>query len=142
MPEHNQKELVKSIKRHEAFRGKVYEDSLGYPTIGDGLAIKDLVLSVGVADMILKEKLLQLIAEIRERFNWFHYMPEQIQNVIIEMCYQMGIGGFMTFPKTIGCFQTRQWKEAAREMLDSTWHKQTPKRAEELAGLVENCSAI
>jgi len=136
------KELVKSIKRNEGFEPRVYKDSLGYDTIGYGFTIKYLVLSTDTADLILKDMLISLIAEVGERMPWVLHMPEQIQNVIIEMCYQMGIGGFLTFPKTIGYFQTRQWREAAKEMLDSTWHKQTPERAEELSKLVGGCNAL
>ena len=139
---YNYKELLKSIKHHESFRSVVYKASLGYDTLGYGFAIKDLVMPADIADMILKYKLLNLIAEIGERMPWVLYVPEQIQNVIIEMCYQMGIGGFLTFPKTIGYMQTRQWEKAAEEMLDSTWHKQTPERAEEMAKIVENCNVL
>ena len=50
-------DLIESIKQHEGFRSKVYDDSLGIPTIGYGFAIKDLELEEDICDMILERKL-------------------------------------------------------------------------------------
>ena len=136
------KELVKSIKEHEGYRSRIYKDSLGYDTIGYGFAIKNLYISRANADLILKDKLNVLITTASEDMPWVLHMPDIIQNVIFEMCYQMGIGGFHTFPKAISYMQTRQWEKAADEMLDSKWHKQTPKRAEEMAEIVRQCNVL
>lgn len=130
-------EVIKSIKENEGFRSRVYKDSLGFDTIGYGFAIKNLELSESISDIILKQKLLMLIINIHERFQWFRKMPDKIQGVIVEMCYQLGITGFSKFRKTIAYLANRRWKEASKEMMKSRWAEQTPDRAKELADIVK-----
>ena len=47
-------ELLNRIKEHEGFRSRVYKCTEGYDTIGYGFAIKDLYLSEGISELILK----------------------------------------------------------------------------------------
>ena len=75
----------------------------------------------------------KLKKDIKNRFEWFVDSPELIQEVVIEMCYQLGINGFSKFKKTIYLFETNQYEEASVEMLDSLWAKQTPNRAKGLS---------
>lgn len=133
-------ELLNSIKTNEGFRSKVYEDTLGFDTIGYGFAIKDLVLDEDIALIILTRKLENLVSRIEDKFDWFCGMPNLVQDVIIEMCYQLGISGFSKFRKTIGYLQTKQWVRASIEMLDSKWARQTPNRAKHLSKIVELCT--
>jgi lysozyme len=54
------------------------------------------------------------------------------------MCYQLGLSGFSKFKKTIYYLETQQYDEAADEMLDSLWAKQTPNRAKELSNIIRS----
>ena len=65
-------------------------------------------------------------------------MPPEIQDVVVEMCYQMGIYGFSCFKKTIAYLQDKQWEKASIEMLDSRWADQTPARARRMSNIVKN----
>ena len=125
--------LIKQIKKHEGFRSTVYECTEGYETIGYGFAIKDLKLDEDIAELILIRKLADLVARIKETFPWTKDAPEEIQDVVVDMCYQLGINGFSKFKKTIYLLETEQYEEASVEMLDSLWAKQTPNRAKELS---------
>ena len=129
--------LIDSIKKHEGYVGVVYKDSLGIDTIGYGFAIKDLELDKDICDIILERKLHALIDRVNKKFKWYKYMPPTIQDVIVEMCYQLGVYGFSCFKKTIAYLQDKQWKEASVEMLDSRWAEQTPNRAKELSERVK-----
>ena len=129
--------LIDSIKQHEGYVGVVYKDSLGIDTIGYGFAIKDLELDVDVCDIILERKLKALNDMVMIKFNWYIYMPQEIKDVVTEMCYQLGVGGFSKFKKTIAYLQNKQFKDASEEMLDSLWAKQTPNRAKELSKKVK-----
>ncbi len=51
------------------------------------------------------------------------------QAVVISMIFQMGLAGFRRFRKAIAAIYRDDWEEAAKEMLDSLWAKQTPRRA-------------
>ena len=129
--------LKDSIKEHEGYVGVVYKDSLGIDTIGYGFAIKDLELDEDICEMILERKLKNLNDRVRVRFEWYRYMPPQIQDVIMEMCYQLGVTGFSKFKKTILFLQNKQFHDASQEMLDSLWARQTPNRAKELSNRVK-----
>jgi len=128
--------LIDSIKEHEGFVAIVYKDSLGIDTIGYGFAIKDLELDEDICSMILERKLENLICRVDNKFGWYKFMPQEIKDVVIEMCYQLGVGGFSKFKKTISYLQNKQWEDASIEMLDSLWAKQTTNRAEELSNRV------
>ena len=129
--------LIESIKRHEGYVGIVYKDSLGIDTIGYGFAIKDLELDEDICEIILERKLKELETRVNLKFKWFMYMPQEIKDVVMEMCYQLGVGGVSKFKKTIAYLQNKQWEEASVEMLDSLWAKQTPNRAKELSNRVK-----
>jgi len=134
------KDLLEKIKHHEGFVEHVYDDSLGIPTIGYGFAIKDLVLDEDIAEDILIRKLEKLQRNANSRFQWLEDMPQEVQEVVLNMCYQLGITGVSKFRKAISALQEGEWQEAADEMLDSLWARQTPNRAEELSNIVRNQS--
>tara|TARA_B100000424_G_C22763566_1_gene411685 strand:- start:146 stop:556 length:411 start_codon:yes stop_codon:yes gene_type:complete len=131
------KKLIKEIKKHEGFRSRVYDDSLGISTIGIGFAIKDLKLDEDLADIILERKLIALIKKANDKFDWLKVMPEPVQNVIYNMIYQLGLNGFSKFKKTIEHLEAERFDKASAEMLDSLWAKQTPNRAIELSNIIK-----
>ncbi len=129
--------LIESIKKHEGYVGVVYKDSLNVDTIGYGFAIKDLELDRDICDIILKRKIKDLHDRVKNKFKWYGYMPQEIKDVVMEMCYQLGVGGFSKFKKTISFLENKQFKDASEEMLDSLWARQTPNRAKELSKRVK-----
>ena len=129
--------LIDSIKKHEGYVGIVYKDSLGIDTIGYGFAIKDLELDEDICEIILERKITQLIDRINNKFSWYKYMPQEIKDIVTEMCYQLGVTGFSKFKKTIAYLQDKKWEEASVEMLDSLWARQTPNRAKEMSERVK-----
>mgnify|MGYP003150358292 FL=1 len=130
-------ELLSSIRKHEGFRSKCYSDTLGFDTIGYGFAVKDLVLDEDIANIILQRKLESLIRSIEFKFSWYADLPNAVKDVVIEMCYQIGITGFSKFRKTIKHLENEEWELAADEMLDSKWAVQTPNRAKALSDRVK-----
>ena len=131
-------QLIESIKKHEGFRSRVYNDSLGKPTIGYGFLIEALDLDEDICLIILQRKLDGLIRSIKFKFGWFEDMPEKVQNVIVNMSYQLGLKTFGTFKKTIEHFKKREWELGSEEMLRSKWFMQTPNRAKELSEIIKS----
>lgn len=130
--------LINEIKKHEGFRSKVYKCTEGFDTIGYGFAIKDLEIEEDIADLILMRKLSKLQIRICDTFDWYLDSPQEVQDVVVNMCYQLGLAGFSMFKKTIYYLETQQYEEAADEMLDSLWHKQTPTRSQELSEIIRS----
>ena len=66
--------LIDSIKQNEGYRSKVYDDSLGIPTIGYGFAIKDLELDQDICDLILERK----VKDLKDRLKDLEYQVEEL----------------------------------------------------------------
>ena len=126
------KALIERIGVNEGFRSKPYQCSEGVWTIGHGLTW----LTEEESLHILTGRISQLHLKLLDDLGWYKDMPPEIQGVVIEMCYQMGFSGFCKFKKAIANMQDKNWKDAATEMLDSLWAKQTPSRANRLADIV------
>ena len=129
-------DLLEAIKLSEGFRDKVYKDTLGIDTIGYGFAIKDLVLDEDISEMILRRKLDSLIDRVNKTFDFVKDMPEAGQDVMYEMCYQLGVSGVSKFKKTLAYLENKEYRMAASEMLDSKWHRQTPNRSQRLSDII------
>ena len=129
--------LIKAVKESEGFRDRVYKCTEGFDTIGYGFAIKDLVMDEDIAEMILHRKLAILAEKVCDKFPFVKDLPQEAQDVVYEMCYQLGIGGFSKFKKTIQFLRLGDYKACSEEMLDSRWAKeQTPNRAKRLSDII------
>ena len=129
--------LIESVKLSEGFRDKVYKCTENYDTIGYGFAIKDLVMDEDIAEMILIRKLDSLKKRILTKFPFVVDLPESVKDVVIEMCYQLGLGGFSKFKKTIALLRLGNYEACSSEMLDSRWARQTPNRAKRLSKIIK-----
>jgi GH24 family phage-related lysozyme (muramidase) len=67
-----------------------------------------------------------------------HDLPPHVEEVILEMVYQLGTQGVRNFSKMWKAMRVKDWKKASEEMKDSRWHKQTTKRCESLAEIIAN----
>ena len=128
--------LIEAVKLSEGFRDKVYKCTEGYDTIGYGFAVKDLVLDEDIAEMILVRKLESLIERVHKKFPFVENLPKEAQEVVYEMCYQLGLNGFSKFERTISYLQLGDYNMCSREMLNSRWATQTPNRAQRLSDII------
>ena len=129
--------LLDNIKESEGFRSTVYKCTAGHDTIGYGFAIKDLHLTKDDCDIILERKIAELKIRVNNKFPFLADLPEEVQDVVIECCYQLGVSGFSNFKKTIEYLMQKDFESAGIEMLDSRWAKQTPNRAKKLSDIVK-----
>jgi lysozyme len=135
------------IIRHEGKKLVVYDDATGkrilpgssvagHPTIGIGRALDVNGISSDEADYFLDNDIASAKQQLLANYPATANMDEVRQGVLIEMIFQLGIGGVAKFPKMWAAINNQDWAEAANQMLDSAWHKQTPERAEELASIM------
>ena len=123
-------DLIESIKKNEGFVGPVYKDTLGFDTIGYGTK---LPLSEEEAEVLLLLRLKDKIEELIVREPFFMELPVDKQEIIVEMCYQMGVSGVLNFKRMWKALKEFEFFEASVEMMDSKWAKQTFTRAYELS---------
>jgi len=62
----------------------------------------------------------------------YQMLPEEVQLICANMCFNLGINRFGRFEKFLAAVENRNWSTAAYEMEDSKWHKQVPKRSNRL----------
>ena len=127
--------LIDNIKESEGYRSRVYKCTEGYDTIGYGFAIKDLELDEDICDMILERKVKKIVDIVENKLPYLSSLPKEVQDVLIEMYYQMG-NSLFKFKKTLMYVETKDYKDASVEMLDSRWAKQTPNRAKKLSDIM------
>lgn len=125
--------LIENIKKSEGFVDHVYQDSLGIDTIGYGTKMP---LTEKECELLLVHRLDKLKDEIFDKKSITILLPEKRQDVIFEMCYQMGVRGVLNFKKMWKAIEAGDYNEASKQMLDSKWANQTPQRASGLAKIM------
>lgn len=122
------------IQKNEGYCNRPYKDRLGKSTIGYGHLIKKherhLFKKSQSKHFLIKLFLKDLnIAIINfEKYYDVKKIPDRVQEVIIEMIFQLGIKNVLNFKKFNKHIKMNQFFMAALEMIDSRWYKQTPKR--------------
>jgi lysozyme len=133
-------DLKSQLLREEGAESCAYQDSLGYWTIGVGRLIdsrKGGGLSNEEIDFLLENDIKAKTREVLLALPWMPRLSEPRQAVLIGMAFQMGLKGLLQFKRTLGSVEDGQFAEAAAEMLDSAWAKQTFGRATRMAKQME-----
>ena len=133
--------LLKSVKKHEGYRNKVYLDSLGKRTVGVGhLCVEDFWVddreySEDMLMNILKNDLKNAIEGAEELCSNCPVLEDLAKETIIEMVFQLGKSGVSKFRNMWKALKhdPPNYEQASIEMLDSRWAKQTPGRAKEMS---------
>lgn len=138
-------DLIKTrIKLHEGFSNTVYACPTGHSTIGYGHMLTeddDFVEGVEYDKAELEElfeKDFAIAVQGAEKIieNNDLVLPGIAYEVLVEMCFQLGEPRTSKFKKMIEALKEHKFQEAADEMIDSKWHKQTPERCSKLASLM------
>lgn len=117
----------------EGLRLKPYRDTEGHLTIGYGCNLDDGITQEE-AEYLLTNRLRKATQDVDRAFPWARFLSAPRFAVLVNMAYQMGLGGLKQFRKMLAALEQSDFDTAAREMLDSRWAKvQTPGRAHQLA---------
>ena len=139
------------IKRHEGEVLEIYMDSLGYKTLGVGHLCQPedpeyswevgTAVSQEVVDMYydndFNKHLKEAIHVVGEED--FENLPEDIQRVIVNMCFNLGGTRLSKFKNMLKACKEHNWIEMARQMEDSRWFGQVGRRSIELQKMVLEC---
>ena len=132
-------QTIAQIKNDEGFRSDMYECTAGKTTIGYGLNL-EAGMSEQLADVILRFMVSQLKTQLAE-YKWYRLLNDSRKGVIINMVYQLGLGGVQKFKNMIAALEVQDYDKAAIEMMDSKWFKQTPHRANRLIEIMRTGEA-
>ena len=135
--------LAKEITSDEGCVLKVYEDHLGYKTVGIGHLIKpndpEWEMSGGTpitqtrCDELFFYDINIVLKECEDNFhnNWRDW-PEEVKLIIANMAFNLGLPRLKKFQLMFKALNKGDYKEAAKEGLDSLWAKQVYNRARRL----------
>ena len=132
--------LKLELERDEGFKSHGYRDSLGWLTIGIGRMIDERRgggITKQEAFYLLDNDIRNVCKDLDDHMLWWRGQSDLRKRAITNMCFQMGIGKLLDFQKMLYSMQHGNYKQAAKEALDSNWAKQTPERANRIAGMIE-----
>ena len=128
--------LKARIEQHEGKRKFPYKDQFDNITIGIGRNLSGAGLSNDEILYLYGNDVQNAIHDAYKVFGeYFNTLSDARQEVLIEMIFQLGINRFRKFKETIEYIKSGEHEAASREMMNSTWAQQVPKRASELSKL-------
>jgi len=128
--------ITEQLILHEGLRLKPYRDTVGKLTIGVGRNLDDVGISRDEAEYLLRNDIAKVMASL-SKFDWFNSLDFVRRKVIIDMAFNLGLGGLLLFKNMISAIKEQDYKRAAAEMLDSKWAQQVKTRADRLALMME-----
>ena len=134
--------LRKQLEIDEGIKHDIYLDHLGLPTFGIGHLITDAAPESGqaVGTTISDERVqsafeadvVSVIEDCNKLYNDFDELPEEVQQIIANMMFNMGRTRLSKFRGMNRGVDARDWDAAADEMVDSRWYRQVTNRADRL----------
>lgn len=134
----NVKDSVKFTGLNEGYRQFPYTCTAGKLTVGHGLNLDDVGLSVDESEMILRSRLTKIDGLLFKKFSWYLMLDNVRKIAMCDMAYQMGFNGLCGFKKSLRFMADGAYTEAAKEFADSRWHSQTPIRADRICKMIES----
>jgi len=147
----NIEKCKEEIKRHEGEVLEIYEDSLGFKTLGIGHLCQPedpeydwkvgTKVSQEVVDMYYEDDFNKHLAEAIHVFGTdeaFYNLPENIQHVIVNMCFNLGASRLSNFKNMLRACREHNWEQMSVEMENSRWYSQVGRRSRELQESVLN----
>ena len=139
--------LREQLKIDEGVKYEVYDDHLGYKTFGIGHLVtpqdEEYGSPVGTpvsedrVNSIFDKDVETYISESEKVVGNLQQMPEEAQQVIVNMCFNMGAPRLSQFKKFIKAIHDEDWATASVEMLDSRWANQVGVRATRLSDRIK-----
>lgn len=125
--------IIADLNRDEGKRLKPYKDTVGKLTIGVGRNLDDVGISDVESDFLLANDVAKVDAQLDEKLPWWRNLSVERQTVLLNMAFNMGVDGLLTFKNTLALIQAGDYASAATNMINSKWATQVGGRAVRLA---------
>ena len=122
-------EVKEMLIRHEGTMCTLYQCTEDKWTIGVGRNLSDRGITEEEAMYLLDNDIKRVMNQLDEYWTVWRSFEKRGQMVCLDMCFQMGIKGFMGFRRTRALMEMGMWLEASEELLDSKYAIQTANRA-------------
>ena len=136
----NREAVRKRLIEEEGLRLFPYTCTSDKLPLGVGRNIQDRGISDITALQMLDEDIDLCVHELEKNISWWDEAPAGIQEVLIDLCFNMGISRLMLFTKTLQYLSHGDMENAADELLDSRYATMVPKRAKRNADIIRSYS--
>ncbi len=128
-------QVAAMIRVDEGFRGQPYPDPItGHITVGYGRNLDANPISIEEGEVLLRNDINKAIARCELFIAGFDRLSLPRRAVLVDMAFQMGIGGLMQFKRMLAAIREGDFDGAVAEMEQSKWFReQTPNRVKRLA---------
>jgi lysozyme len=130
--------LADQLRRDEGTRLRLYQDTVGKWTIGTGRNLTDVGVSQDESDLMLANDIRSATAALESAFPWVTILDDVRLGAVLNMTFNIGVGGVAQFKDFLGKLQSGDYAGAAQSMLQSKWAEQVGARAQRLSIQVES----
>ena len=140
--------LRKQLEIDEGIVHEIYLDHLGYATFGIGHLVREsdpengLPTGSPISESRVVEAFEQdvqtVLSDCAILYPDFDELPEEAQQIIANMMFNLGRPRLSAFKGMKAGVDSRDWNEAADQMVDSRWYRQVGARAERLVERMRN----
>ena len=124
------------LLEHESYRQFPYTDTTGHITIGIGRNLDSRGISQNEAFTLLDDDIIYFTSKLNSALSFYPGLDEIRQIVLIDMCFNLGINGLLTFDKFLGFVEDHDWENASKELLNSKAAQQCPDRYKNLSEII------
>lgn len=128
--------LKQLLVNHEQYKQFPYIDTTGHITVGIGRNLTDRGISTTEAFYLLDDDILYFSGKLNHFLKFFASLDENRQIALIDMCFNLGVQGFLNFTQMILALEAGDYHRAADEMMNSKWANQVGERATTLSNII------
>jgi GH24 family phage-related lysozyme (muramidase) len=130
--------VADNLRQFEGLRLSSYLDTTGHWTVGYGhRCAEGTRVTPSEAESLLAADIAEAGRGAKRVFPSFASHPQHVQDVLVEMVFQIGATKALTFKRFGAAISSSDYAGARREMLDSRWYKQTPGRVRALVARLD-----
>jgi lysozyme len=136
----NRDQLAKQLSIDEGRRNRIYQDTAIPPkwTVGVGRNISDRAFSEDEIDLMLKNDIAIVEADLDSALPWWRQMNDARQAALANATFNMGITRLLGFTNALAFLKAGNWDAAAAAFLDSRWSSQVGARALRIAAVMRS----
>ncbi|HEX8583065.1 MAG TPA: glycoside hydrolase family protein [Allosphingosinicella sp.] len=160
-PAFDEPTMIAELRHDEGERLKVYRCTAGKRTIGVGRNLDDvgilphetamlgITTASAIADgitetqstFLLASDIGRVVKDLDKRLPWWRKLDPIRQRVMVNMAFNLGIGGLCGFHNTLSMIERGDYRNAAINMLASKWARQVGARAVRLSTMMRGGAA-
>jgi lysozyme len=132
--------IIPLLKYEEGFSSKPYKCTAGVWSNGygntHGVTAKTKPVTLEEAERALMLEAGKCVSDVSKALPWSSTLDICRRDVLVSMRYQLGLNGLLDFPMFLKAMRDGKWEEAARQLRNSLFYRQTTNRVERLIAMV------